>query len=97
MGDPIRALQAREMISVIHKKNLISSTAAVGSYIYSSLASISQKYPQHIQNLRGKESGTFIAFDGENPEKRDEFVRKMRESGVNMGGSGERAVRLRPG
>lgn len=27
---------------------------------------------------------------------RDKFVSKMRENGVNMGGCGERAVRLRP-
>lgn len=37
-----------------------------------------------------------MAFDCETAEMRDKFVTRMRESGVNMGGCGERAVRLRP-
>ena len=41
--------------------------------------------------MRGK--GTFIAWDS---PRRDELVRRAKELGVNIGGSGERAVRLRP-
>jgi 4-aminobutyrate aminotransferase/(S)-3-amino-2-methylpropionate transaminase len=44
-------------------------------------------------NLRGKGQGTFIAFDS---ERRDDVLRKAKAQGVNIGGSGERAVRLRP-
>lgn len=99
MGDPVRAMQAREMIAVIKRDNLVESTAQVGSYLYSQLAQLSTSTSAgelQLQNLRGKDSGTFIAFDCETPAKRDEFVNKMRAVGVNMGGCGERAVRLRP-
>lgn len=99
MGDPVRALQAREMISVIRRDNLVENTASVGSYLFSNLVGLSTASSAgklQIQNLRGRDTGTFIAFDCETPAKRDEFVGKMRATGVNMGGSGERAVRLRP-
>jgi 4-aminobutyrate aminotransferase/(S)-3-amino-2-methylpropionate transaminase len=46
--------------------------------------------------LRGKDAGTFIAFDAESTEKRDKFVKGMRDRGVIIGGSGDKAVRLRP-
>lgn len=98
MGDPIRALQAREIINVIKSENLLERTADVGDYLYSSLAQLAKSGAgqTHIQNLRGKDQGTFIAFDCETPAARDQFVAGMRNAGVNMGGCGERAVRLRP-
>ncbi|PBP19893.1 4-aminobutyrate aminotransferase [Diplocarpon rosae] len=51
------------------------------------------QYPGELQNLRGKGQGTFIAFDS---PRRDEFLKKAKSVGVNIGGSGEKAVRLRP-
>lgn len=99
MGDPIRALQAREMIKVIKENDLVASTAAVGAHLYDSLLKLAKTAPggsKGIQSLRGKDCGTFIAWDCESPAMRDSFVAKMREKGVNMGGCGERAVRLRP-
>jgi hypothetical protein len=49
--------------------------------------------PQHFQNLRGKNQGTFIAWD---TPKRDQFIAKAKSFGVNIGGSGPSAIRLRP-
>jgi hypothetical protein len=43
--------------------------------------------------LRGKDRGTFIAFDS---PQRDALLKKMKTIGINIGGSGESAVRLRP-
>lgn len=98
MGDPVRALQAREMISVINRDSLVQNTSDVGDYLYSALAALARTPAgePHILNLRGKDCGTFISFDCASPEVRDKFVAKMRSKGVNMGGCGERAVRLRP-
>ncbi|GAA5881525.1 hypothetical protein JCM16303_005692 [Sporobolomyces ruberrimus] len=96
MGDPIRALQAREMISFIETHDLVSHTASIGSKLFSSLKSFGSKYPRVIQNLRGKNEGTFISFDCDSPETRDKFVGEMRQLGVVMGGCGDRAVRFRP-
>ena len=93
MGDPSRALLFRSIIEEIKKNDLVSKTAKTGGYLYSLLESLARKYPEEIQNLRGKGQGTFIAWDS---PRRDEFLRTMKFAGVNIGGSGENAVRLRP-
>lgn len=93
MGDPARALLFRTIVQEIKNHNLVEHTAKTGDYLYSLLSDLSQKYPDQIKNLRGKGQGTFIAWDS---PKRDEFLKAMKYAGVNIGGSGETAVRLRP-
>ena len=93
MGDPARALIFRAIIDEIERLDLVRNTAAVGDYLYSRLDDLSRRYPELFQNLRGKGQGTFIAFDC---PKRDEFLVKAKSFGVNIGGSGSTAVRLRP-
>ena len=93
MGDPARAILFRAIIAEIERLDLVSNTAAVGDYLFAGLEGLAKRYPGEIQNLRGKGQGTFIAFDS---PRRDEFLKKAKTFGVNIGGSGERAVRLRP-
>ncbi|KAH6890497.1 aminotransferase class-III-domain-containing protein [Thelonectria olida] len=93
MGDPVRALLFRAIIDEIERLDLVNHTANIGDYLYREIASLATKYPGHFQDLRGKGQGTFLAFD--NP-KRDQFLAKAKTLGVNMGGSGNSAVRLRP-
>jgi len=93
MGDPARAILFRAIIQEIQKHDLVNHTANVGEYLYSGLEEISKRYPGEIQNLRGKGQGTFIAWDS---PRRDEFLKLAKGVGINIGGSGERAVRLRP-
>ena len=93
MGDPIRALLFRGIYSEIERLGLVDKTAATGRYLYGKLEEMAQKYPREIQNLRGKDRGTFIAWDS---PRRDEVLRLAKSKGVNMGGSGERSIRLRP-
>lgn len=93
MGDPARAILFRAIIQEIERLNLVESTAQVGEYLYSGLERLAERYPNEIQNLRGKGQGTFIAWDS---PRRDECLTKAKGLGVNIGGSGERAIRLRP-
>jgi 4-aminobutyrate aminotransferase/(S)-3-amino-2-methylpropionate transaminase len=93
MGDPARAILFRAIIEEIERLDLVNHTAKTGNYLFSELENLSRKYPGEIQNLRGKGQGTFIAFDS---PRRDEFLKRAKSVGVNIGGSGERAVRLRP-
>ncbi|KAK0722499.1 4-aminobutyrate aminotransferase [Lasiosphaeria miniovina] len=93
MGDPARALLFRAIIDEIERLDLVSNTARVGDYLYSKIEALAAKYPGQFENLRGKGRGTFIAFD--NP-RRDEFLARAKGFGVNIGGSGQWAVRLRP-
>lgn len=94
MGDPARAILFRAIIEEIEKYDLVAQTARVGDYLFGKLEELAKKYPGQFENLRGKGQGTFIAFD--NP-KRDEVVKTAKSFGVNIGGSGASAVRLRPG
>ncbi|CAZ85079.1 unnamed protein product [Tuber melanosporum] len=93
MGDPVRAILFRAIIQEIAKHDLIKNTAETGDYLYRELEKLASSFPERVQNLRGKDRGTFIAFD--TPE-RDALLKKMKTFGVNIGGSGETAVRLRP-
>nr|POF11508.1 4-aminobutyrate aminotransferase [Quercus suber] len=93
MGDPARALLFRAIIDEIQRLDLVAHTASTGAYLYDQLAQLAQKYPDEIRNLRGQGQGTFIAWDS---PRRDEVLREMKAQGVNVGGSGMSAVRLRP-
>ncbi|KAL9138342.1 MAG: hypothetical protein Q9175_000438 [Cornicularia normoerica] len=93
MGDPARAILFRAIIQEIERLDLVESTAQVGEYLYSGLERLAERYPNEIQNLRGKGQGTFLAWDS---PRRDDFLKRAKGLGVNIGGSGERAVRLRP-
>lgn len=93
MGDPARALIYRGIVEEVERLGLVENTRITGDYLYAGLERLAQKYPAHFQNLRGKGQGTFIAWD---TPKRDEFLGKAKSVGVNIGGSGAAAIRLRP-
>ena len=93
MGDPVRALLFRAIVDEIERLDLVSNTAAVGEYLHARIEDLAVRHPEHFQNLRGKGQGTFLAFD---TPRRDEFVAKAKTLGVNIGGCGPSAVRLRP-
>jgi 4-aminobutyrate aminotransferase/(S)-3-amino-2-methylpropionate transaminase len=93
MGDPARAILFRSIIREIERLDLVRNAAVTGDYLYAGLERLAERYPRDISNLRGKGQGTFIAFDN---HRRDEVLKKAKAQGVNIGGSGEMAVRLRP-
>jgi 4-aminobutyrate aminotransferase/(S)-3-amino-2-methylpropionate transaminase len=93
MGDPARAILFRAIIKEIERLDLVNHTANVGEYLYSGFAQLKQSHPNDVQNLRGKGQGTFLAFDS---PRREEVLKKAKAHGINIGGSGERAIRLRP-
>jgi 4-aminobutyrate aminotransferase/(S)-3-amino-2-methylpropionate transaminase len=93
MGDPARAILFRSIIQEIERLDLVRNTAATGDYLFDGIKRLAEKFPREILNLRGQGQGTFIAFDS---PRRDEVLRKAKAHGVNIGGSGEMAVRLRP-
>lgn len=93
MGDAARLILFRAIIQEIERLNLVQHTAQVGEYLYAGLERIASQYPNEIQNLRGKGQGTFIAWDS---PRRDKFLKDAKGEGVNIGGCGEKAIRLRP-
>ncbi|KAF1353467.1 4-aminobutyrate aminotransferase [Delphinella strobiligena] len=93
MGDPARAILFRAIINEIERLNLVQNTAETGNYLFQGLEQLAKKYPKDIQNLRGKGQGTFIAWDS---PRREEVLAKAKAVGINVGGSGAQAIRLRP-
>ncbi|KAK2801708.1 hypothetical protein FQN50_007622 [Emmonsiellopsis sp. PD_5] len=93
MGDPARVILFRAIIQEIERLDLVNHTAATGDYLYAGLERLAGQYPGEFQNLRGKGQGTFIAWDS---PQRDAVLKKAKSVGVNIGGSGASAVRLRP-
>lgn len=96
MGDPTRAMQAREILQIIKRDKLVENTAQIGSYMYKELAALMAQNSGAMYSLRGEGQGTFIAWDAASPAKRDELLRRMRARGIHVGGCGEQAIRLRP-
>jgi 4-aminobutyrate aminotransferase / (S)-3-amino-2-methylpropionate transaminase len=96
MGDPVRALTAKAIIGEIKRLDLLNNVKETGDYLYDGLATLSKKFPTRIRNLRGQGDGTFIAWDESAPAARDSFIQNMKKLGVNIGGTGEHGVRLRP-
>ncbi|KAF2156160.1 4-aminobutyrate aminotransferase [Myriangium duriaei CBS 260.36] len=93
MGDPSRAVLFGAIFDEIKRLDLVENTRITGDYLFSGLESLQQKFPEEIKNLRGKGQGTFIAFDS---PRRDDVLKRAKSIGVNIGGSGVSAVRLRP-
>lgn len=93
MGDPARAILFRAIINEIERLDLVQNTAQTGAYLYAGLERLAEKFPREILNLRGKGQGTFIAWDS---PRREEVLAKAKGVGINVGGSGAQAIRLRP-
>jgi 4-aminobutyrate aminotransferase / (S)-3-amino-2-methylpropionate transaminase len=96
MGDPVRALTAHAIIDEIKRLDLLNNVRETGDYLYNGLEKLARKFPHRIHDLRGQGCGTFIAWTESSPAARDNFLQKMKTFGVNVGGTGDAGVRLRP-
>lgn len=79
------------MLEIIQNHNLVEHTKKTGDALYAHLETLAASQPK-MQNLRGKNNGTFIAWDFATPGERDAFVARMRVNGVQMGGCGDKSV-----
>ncbi|KAL3234969.1 4-aminobutyrate aminotransferase [Nakaseomyces bracarensis] len=95
-GDPARMLIAGAIGQEVVDNKLPEQCARVGDYLFSKLEELQKTHPKKFINLRGKHRGTFIAWDLPTSKDRDEFLKKMKVAGVNIGGCASTAVRLRP-
>lgn len=87
---------AQAIIGEIKRLDLLKNVKETGEYLYDGLANLSKTFPKNIQNLRGQGEGTFIAWDESATAARDKFLQKMKKFGVNVGGTGDHSIRLRP-
>lgn len=95
-GDPARMIIAGAIGQEIIKNNLVEQCARVGDYMFSKLENLQTRFPADFSNLRGKNRGTFIAWDLPTAAKRDMLLKKLKLAGCNVGGCSEKSIRLRP-
>ncbi|KAK9245435.1 aminotransferase class-III-domain-containing protein [Lipomyces tetrasporus] len=96
-GDPSKAIIAREIVKEVRAHDLVTRTRQVGDYLYEHLAELQSRFPHLMQNLRGKDRGTFIAWDATDSQTRNMLLKDMKGAGINIGGCGTHSVRMRPG
>ncbi|CAH6719275.1 4-aminobutyrate aminotransferase [[Candida] jaroonii] len=95
-GDPARVLIAEGIVNTILEYGLVEKTKEVGEYLFPKLEKLAEKYPELMLNLRGKDRGTFIAWDLPDGDWRIKFFAAARSVGLNIGGGYLRTARLRP-
>ena len=93
-GDSFRVAMIAKQNEIVLRDNLIEKSIEVGNYLKKKLEKIENAPGSKIKNLRGK--GTFMAFDLDTMELRDKLVGLARNNGINIGGSGETSIRMRP-
>jgi 4-aminobutyrate aminotransferase/(S)-3-amino-2-methylpropionate transaminase len=95
MSAPTPVVQLEAVAETIEKDNLLAGVQQTGEYLMSNLTRMQADFPKHVANVRGV--GTFIAFDAETPAKRDKIINDLKnKQGVEIGGCGTQAIRLRP-
>lgn len=89
-GCPLRGTILGVTLDVIEQNNLLEKSRDVGQFLVTSLECFSH---YGLTNIRGYQTGTFIAFDIPN---RDDVIRKLQENNVIVGPAGTNSIRLRP-
>ena len=76
LGDPVRAILTAKQNTVIKEDKLAENCRDTGAYLKEKLEALSAKHPHFIHNVRGM--GTYLAFDCETPEMRNNLVNTLR-------------------
>ena len=86
MGDATRTMILNEILDIINEENLIDNVSSTGNYLYRNLKILQNN--NKIFNLRGKNKGTYIAFDlfipSEDENRRIEIVNKFKNDMKEM-------------
>ncbi|KAB7497577.1 4-aminobutyrate aminotransferase, mitochondrial, partial [Armadillidium nasatum] len=96
MGDPSKVILLDQVLKVIKRDNLLQNTTKTGDILYKGITDLEKRFPKVISSTRGKDRGTFIAFDCKDVSTREQVVGKLKLKGIHIGVCGERAIRLRP-
>eukprot|EP00771_Trimastix_marina_P002814 gnl/Trimastix_PCT/398.p2 GENE.gnl/Trimastix_PCT/398~~gnl/Trimastix_PCT/398.p2 ORF type:complete len:477 (+),score=158.05 gnl/Trimastix_PCT/398:107-1537(+) len=94
MGDYLRLRQAQVLIDTVQQQNLLETVNATGRVLREGLDYLQAAHPSLLSNVRG--TGTFLAIDVCNVEKRTEFISKLRLRGFVVGPCGTISIRFRP-
>ncbi|KAL3268248.1 hypothetical protein HHI36_007372 [Cryptolaemus montrouzieri] len=94
MGDPGKIFLLEAVLKVIKQSNLLNNVEKTGAKLKSGLHKLEQEFPNQINSVRGR--GTFLAFNASSSKLRDDILGNLKKKGIQGGGCGNEAVRLRP-
>lgn len=94
MGDPGKVVLLQGILEVVKNDNLLSVVKKSGEKLLKGLIELQKEYPALVNSARGR--GTFLAINCASPQLRDEIVGKLKKKGIQAGGCGDIAIRLRP-
>lgn len=94
MGDQSKLILLKEVVKVIQEEGLLQRVQESGRILLSGLENIQEKYFGLFSRARGV--GTFCAIDCTDADTRAEFISRMKENGVELGGCGAASIRFRP-
>ena len=94
MGDPSKVILLEAVLETMRSENLLDRVTRVGNYTLKQLLRLEAECFGMINSIRGR--GTFIAFNCASPELRDTIIKKLLNKGIQTGGCGSVAIRLRP-
>ncbi|XP_075220509.1 4-aminobutyrate aminotransferase [Lycorma delicatula] len=94
MGDPGKIIILEAILDIIKKENLLQTVEETGKVLTSGLKELEKEFPELINSVRGR--GTFLAFNASSMKLQGQILAGLKKKGVQSGGCGEQAVRLRP-
>jgi len=94
VGDPGKLILLDKVLKTIKQDDLLENTRQAGDALLTGLKELQAKFPQYLNSARGL--GTFCAINCDSGPRRDKILSKLRSEGVNCGGCGDNAIRLRP-
>jgi len=93
-GNLTDMVRATQYLKIMDEENLIENSRVMGEYILNKLTEICSKYPDKVDNMRGR--GLMIAFDLNRPQLRDEVYNKIIDNGLLVLKCGRKSIRFRP-
>lgn len=94
MGDPGKVFLLEAVLKVIKENQLLRNVAQIGTQLKSGLLELETEYSEIINSVRGR--GLFLAFNAKDTKTRDNILGNLKKHGIQSGGCGETAIRLRP-
>ncbi|KAF2899195.1 hypothetical protein ILUMI_06982 [Ignelater luminosus] len=94
MGDPGKLLLLEQILNVIKSENLLQQVQKIGDRLKTGILQFEKEFPHLLNSTRGR--GTFLAVNAATSPLRDDFLSRLKQKGIQGGGCGDHAIRLRP-
>ena len=94
LGDPLRTAQLGIVVEVAERDHLLESTRITGDFLVAGLRELQARHPSLCNQARGH--GTYAAIDARDAATQGKLLDKLRQRGLEVGGSGTKSIRFRP-